>query len=811
LALWLLGCAVPVWIIAHAHFRADLSAFLPEAPSTRQALLIEQIRIGPASRLVLAAISGGDAADRARMSGEMARRLRQDSRFEAVFNGDASRRAADQAFFFSQRFVLSERVGPALFRSEGLHEALAEGVNLLASPLGVVGRDLYVHDPTAETLQVLSQLGVAGGSAGGRPGPRIRDGVWISGDGKEALLVLHTRATGADTDAQQSAMAAIRTAFEQSGGRAAADAEAVTSGTLTLSLSGPGVFSVEVRARIEREALRLSILSSLLIAALLVMVYRSLFALLLGLSPVVSGALVGVAAVAIGFEAVHALTLGFGVTLIGEAVDYSIYLFIQGQRDAHASAGMQHRFWPTLSLGMLTSVAGFASMVPSSFPGLAQLGVYSIAGLVAALLVTRYLLPGLGPVAIRMTSIERLGRACIGVLARLQRWRWLAWTLPLLASGFLITRDHTVWDRQLSSLSPVPAASLALDARLRRELGAPEVRSLVIASGVSREAALQGAEAAAAVLTRAVGRGEIGGFQSPSRFLPSEATQAARRASLPDGDTLRARLLLAAQSLPIRVETLAPFVADVEAARVAAPLTAEDLALTSAASALDLLLVRQGERWNALMPLEPARDGARVVPIDLEPLREALARTAPSSVDLQIVDLKAESDALYAAYLDEAWRLSLAGLIAIILLLALTLRAVKPVLRVVLPLIGAVLVVAAGLVVAQQALTILHLIGFLLVVAVGSNYALFFNAGAGPVQLDSKTVASLVIANLATVIGFAVLASSSVPVLSAIGSSVAPGTLLALILSAMMARPVSPAADAATGAGKVVPQDLSDQ
>ncbi len=90
--------------------------------------------------------------------------------------------------------------------------------------------------------------------------------------------------------------------------------------------------------------------------------YRSLPALALTLVPVATGALAGVAAVALVFRAVHGITLGFGVTLIGEAVDYSIYLFIQGAADFRQSV------WPTIRLGVLTSICGFAALLPSAFP-----------------------------------------------------------------------------------------------------------------------------------------------------------------------------------------------------------------------------------------------------------------------------------------------------------------------------------------------------------------------------------------------------------------------------------------------------------
>jgi len=108
--------------------------------------------------------------------------------------------------------------------------------------------------------------------------------------------------------------------------------------------------------------------------------------------PVLSGALAGVAAVSLGFGVVHGITLGFGTTLIGEAVDYSIYLFVQsralatknGVADADLQRAWVKEFWPTIRLGMLTSIVGFSSLLLSTFPGLSQLGLYSIAGLVVA-------------------------------------------------------------------------------------------------------------------------------------------------------------------------------------------------------------------------------------------------------------------------------------------------------------------------------------------------------------------------------------------------------------------------------------------
>ena len=101
---------------------------------------------------------------------------------------------------------------------------------------------------------------------------------------------------------------------------------------MQLRLSGPGVFAVAARAKIKSAAVRLSLISTVLVVTLLFAVYRSIRALALGLLPVATGALIGIAAVALGFGAVHGITLGFGITLIGESVDYSIYFFVQSRR-----------------------------------------------------------------------------------------------------------------------------------------------------------------------------------------------------------------------------------------------------------------------------------------------------------------------------------------------------------------------------------------------------------------------------------------------------------------------------------------------
>lgn len=776
-ALFALFSLVAALIAARAHYSADLSAFLPRSPSATQQLLVEQLREGPAARLILVAISGADAGTRARVSMALGQALRADPAFASVSNGAAQTLEHDRTFLFQHRYLLSEAVTPARFSVPGLHQAILDSLQALASPEGPLLKPLFARDPTGELLAILDTLGT-------ERAPSSSAGVWSSRDGAQALLVLQTHAPGADTDAQEAACDAVRRAFAAA--RAALPPQ--QGAPLALRLTGPPVFAVASRALIKSEVMRLSGLSALLIAALLLFAYRSLSALLLGLVPVAAGALAGVAAVALGFPAVHGITLGFGATLIGEAVDYSIYLFVQGAGTAHGD--WREAVWPTIRLGALTSIAGFAALLPSDFQGLAQLGLYSVAGLAAAALTTRYVLPAWLPARLRIRELTAPGTWLLGLLQRLRRARGALLLIPLLAGAILVLHRGSLLSHELGALSPVPVAEQDFAEQLSADLGAPDVRYMVLARAPRREGALAAAGSLGQRLAVLVEEGVIAGFDSASRYLPSEAVQRARQQALPPAPQLRTELGEALVGLPVDAPLLQPFLADAEQARTAALLRRTDLEGTSFAAAVDALLVPTAGGYSALLPIAAAGS------VDLSDEAATRVRQAIGAGDEHgvLLDLKGETNRLYLGYLRQAIELSVLGFAVIVLLLAVMLRSAVRVTRVLAPLALAVLAVTAGIVGSGHSLTILHLIGMLLIVAVGSNYALFFDRSAQEPEKGSVplTLTSLLLANTATVLAFGVLAFSRIPMLSDLGSTVAPGAFLALLFAAVLSERTAP-------------------
>jgi predicted exporter len=769
--VWLGAILACIGQITQTRFVADLSSFLPASPAPEQRFLVEQLKSGAVARVMLVGIEGGDAAKRAAVSRALAERLRSDPQFASVNNGTGSGIARERELIFRHRYALSPRVSADHFGVEGLRAAIAETIDLLASPAGLLVKQIVTRDPTGETLAIVNALEAS-------EGPPMEEGVWASGG--RTLLVAMTRAGAADIDAQARAAARVEAIFREVAG---------DSGTRVV-MTGAGVFSARSRALIEHDVVRLTTTSALIVTALLLLVYRSGVALALGLVPVVTGALAGIAAVSLGFGVVHGITLGFGATLIGEAVDYAIYLFVQAEgADPARHDEWLARFWPTIRLGVLTSCAGFLALLLSGLPGLAQLGLYSIAGLLAAAAVTRFVLPSLLPAGFRIRDVSALGARLEGASAWAARGRAGIAVLALLAAIALASRYETLWDAELASLNPIPATDRALDAELRKGLGAADARFLVAVPAPSDEAALQGVERIGAQLDALAAAGRIGGYNSPARILPSHATQRARLESLPDATTLRARLREALAPLPLRPEKLDPFIADLERMRSFPPLTRADLAGTALGAALDALLDRRGDgTWMAVVTLRPPT-GARA--IDAAAVREAVAQASvPGAV---FVDLKADVDRLYAQYFRRAIGMSGVGLLVIVALLTLALRDVGRVTRVLAPLIAAVLVVAAIQALAGTRLTLMHLMGLLLVVAVGSNYALFFEripAGADPAT--HRTLASLALANATTVASFGVLALSTIPVLRAIGGTVALGAFVALVFTAAVSGRYNP-------------------
>jgi predicted exporter len=760
IALWGLIVVVAIAVLMRTSMRADMAAFLPRSSTPAQEVLIEQASSGASSRIVLLAIEGAPPDTLVSLSKALASRLRQDERFTDVLNGDEAS-SGIRDFVWDNRYLLSDKVSGEHFTVPGLHSALVNDLGLLGSDMAPLIKQTLPSDPTGEILTLLSRL--AGPSR-----PHTSGGVWLSSDEGRAVLIAHTRAAGFDIDAEASALSLIHAAFD------GVRLDVPEASSARLLATGPVVFAVDTRDTTVGDATRLSILATVIIAGLLVFAYRSPLVLLLGLLPVASGALAAVAGVSLAFGFVHGITLGFGVTLLGESVDYAIYLFTQTMRGDPPRATIT-RIWPTLRLCALTSMVGFAIMLFSDFVGFAQLGAFSIIGLIAAIGVTRFVLPQLMPRGFFASGAEIIGHWLIEAMS------YRVWLRPLivlvtLAGGLsLALHRGGFWDSDLTNLSPISSALQTLDRTLRSDLGVPDLRYFVVLRADTEQSALEASEMLAGRLQALVTERRIGSYDVPSAILPSERSQKARRAALPDRDTLHARMTEAVSGLPFRAETFEPFFSDVARARSAPLLTPADLP-SALALRVDSMLVQRNRGWELIAPLYEVGDPASI----------ASALATADVPGAQLIDLQQESAELLQRFQNEAANLAVIGSAAIVVLLSLFLRSLARVAAVAAPLAAALVITAALLTLGGGKLSIFMMVGFLLTVAVGSNYCLFFERAYGDAEAQKRSIASVVLANLCTVSAYGIMSLSTIPVLHDIGVTVAIGTFLSMLFAGFL-------------------------
>ena len=753
------------WLAPRLQLSGDLRKFMPDAQTPAQKLLIDELGEGPGSSLLLLAVSGDDAATLAGQSEALRDALAGDDRFVLVANGAAAGLDAIPGRLQPYRYLLSPTLDSQAFDADYLGAQLHARVQDLGSPAAAMIEPLVPADPTLETLVLAQSWQPANG-------PQRMHGVWFDAAGKQALLAVQTRAAGFDPTGQQRAVAAIEQAF----------AEARGDSTSQLTLTGPGAFSVEVGGRTQREASRIGSLDTLVFVLLLALAYRSWKAPLLGALPLASGGLAGLAAVALGFDGVHGITVAFGFTLIGVAQDYPIHLFSH-QRPGLSPWDSARALWPTLGTGVVATCIAYLTFMVSGVDGLKQLAVFTIVGLGTAALATRFLLPGLiDPAPRDVADSPRLARWW----GTLERWPRLGVTgglaLAALAVAVSTFAPGRVWQNDLSRLTPVPADALARDAGLRHELGAPDVRYLVALEGADAEAALRASEALVPALQALQQDGAIAGFDLAARYLPSVATQRARQSRLPSATALQASLDEAVAASPFRSDVFAPFLADVERARNAAPLTPEDLAGTPLAARVGGLLLYGDGHATALVALSGLTDPA------------AVAHVAGQH-GARLLDLKQASESLVAEYRQRVlWALLLAAV-----LLAATVwvaqRSPGRVLRVLAPMALTTLLVLAALRGFGVELTLFHLVALILAAGLGLDYALFFDhAGDGRAE-QLRALHAIIVCSLTTLLVFSLLAASSIPVLRAIGVTVALGVLCNFVLALLIVRrPVGVAA-----------------
>ncbi|HNB42582.1 MAG TPA: MMPL family transporter [Burkholderiaceae bacterium] len=502
------------------------------------------------------------------------------------------------------------------------------------------------------------------------------------------------------------------------------------------------------------------------IVLLLLLVYRSPGPLFSGLLSVGVGLCAAALVTTWVFGRIHLMTLVFGASLIGEAIDYAIQYFsarLGTGPDWQPRRGLM-AVLPALAVALATSVVGYTALAFTPFPAMRQIAVFAISGLAAAWLTVILVLPWAlaRPQTWQPDHLLALpGRLLRGWRARIGPRALLAIALPALAVS------ATGWmrlqiDDNVRQLIQSPADLTAQEQRLRALTGMEAGSQFFLIEGATAEDVLRSEEALTAELA---GRGI--GLQGVSRFVPSCQRQAE------DRQRLNAALPAMAGALDqagFRPEAVAAWSSQVtHASGCLAPQSW--LATPISAPFRHLWLGQTG-----------AGTAAVALPSGYRQVAE-LAEAARGIPGVTLVDKPGSVSRLFAEY-----RRLGAYVLAAATLLVLAVLSWRYGRRAGLAVLAPTLLaqaLALGLLGHLGiAFNLFNLLALLLVLGVGVNYAIFLYEGArGTDAREAAALVGVILSALTTLLSFGLLGLSAMPALAGFGITLALGIAISVLLA----------------------------
>jgi predicted exporter len=748
-AVIVLSAILAVQLTSGSRIQTDLLAMLPkternaaaEAAATRLSELIGKravflVSAGTPERSIAAAQRFGAQLERSRA-------------FTRVQTTIPPVDPASVAHFYAPyRF----RVAAAGDRLEGDADAWRSRLDArLASPLGAVPGAGPEVDPFGTLGRFISELPFRSLRV------EIQDGHLVVRE-RDTLHVLVTAELGAS-------------AYAPEVQRKTVDAYEAALRTLEVGMSdarvlrtGAVFFGAAARASAERDTHVIGLGSLAGVSLMLIVLFRSPRHLLLGLACVAAGLVTATVACLAIYGELNLLTIVAGSSLIGVVIDYPLQYFAR-----HLEGGDWHplvalrEITPAIGIGVASATLGYAALLIAPFPGLRQIAVFSVIGLLAAFTTVYLLLPyGLTKRA-RSPFPQWPARL-------LARWR-AAWprrrayvllALLALAIAPALTRLHPADD--VRALIAPPADLVSDDARIRTLAGLAATSQFFLVEGASADQVLEREETLRERLQPLVGRGELDGYQAISSFVPSARRQEATADAYARASNALPPLL---RDAGFREAVVTGLAGDLQAER-RRPLTVDAFLAAPFAAPLRHLWLR-----DVGVPAASA-----VVPGGFKSIA-ALAEAARDLPGVTFVDKAGSISSLFGHYR----RMIAIALVAALPLVGLGLAwryGLKGAALVLLPPVFGIGAALAATAYAGAAFSLFTVLALVLVLGIGVDYSVFLREGG---ERLPAAVLGVVLAAATTLLSFGLLALSSTPALRSFGSALAVGVTVAVLLS----------------------------
>lgn len=733
----------------------DITRFLPESEDRELARIAKQMSGSDLNRSVTLLVSSSDAEDAAAAAGELAERLARAEEVEWVRSGpDEGLEEAFYALYFDRRLGFAD----VDTSEEGLRERARDLKRRLMSPTGTFIRQVAPADPLLTFPRLLERM-----RAAQQGSLEVVDGRLVTEDGR-GVVFLATRSSPFDSEASRRLAARIDGAFAEVQ-RAHPDAELAQSGVHRLAIASEDAIRSDVT--------RISVVSSIGVVLLFLLLFRSVRHLLLAVIPLLAGFAAALTVTQLAFGSLHGLSMAFGATLIGVAIDYVAHALNHHTLapSPEGPTGSLRRIWPGLALGAGTTIAGLAGLAWTSFPGIRELAVFTSVGVFAALLATRWLLPPWLPLDPAPTRLHRrladgLGRWML----RLRGSTRALVAIPIVALVICAAGlSQLVWVDDVRSLNTMDAELLAEDERVRAAVSRMDGGRFVIAWGADEQQALERNDRVYERLTEAMAAGELERFRSVRSLLPSAAAQRASFEALTNDEGLYDRVTEALVAEGFVPDGFAPFREALEGAPPP-PLTWGELAASPIG---DLVRPFRVDTDETVAFISLTR-GADV---------DALERRFEGVEGVRVFDQGRFMQSAYGRFRRRTLELVGLGLLGVFLMVFVRYRRLSLSLAAFAPAVLAAATALASIVLLGFDAGLMHLVALLLVLSMGVDYGVFMVESRAHEEGPAPTVVSLLVACISTVLSFGLLAMSVNPALRALGLVTSIGVGLSLLLA----------------------------
>ena len=301
---------------------------------------------------------------------------------------------------------------------------------------------------------------------------------------------------------------------------------------LLVAKSGVPFHSFESSDRAKSEIAWISGVSIVLILLLLLYVFRSPVPILATLSTIAVGIFTALAFTWFVFGNVHVFTFVFGTSVIGVSIDYAVHFFV------HRKAGVRNvrsNIIKGLLLGFLTTELSYIALTFADFSLLRQMAVFSMAGLLSSFLTITLLfhaafenaiVSGEGSAAksVPANLPTRLPTVFLNAYAKLPKWGVrLMFVLFVLALLLGLKQLHVHTDiGNFYTMNDEIKASEALSSKLNNLGVAP---SYFIVEGEQDYILLENEELLTERLNQAEKEGLVKSYLAVSNIIPSESNR----------------------------------------------------------------------------------------------------------------------------------------------------------------------------------------------------------------------------------------------------------------------------------------------